>query len=265
MLDINRENWNAWAAVHGQDSYYDTAGLVAGADSQTDVEHAGVRDAVGEVRDKDVLHVQCHLGFDSISMARRGARVTGVDFSPVALTRAHELAERCGVPVEFVEADVTALPETLAGRFDLAYATMGILCWIGDVDAWMRSVASTLRPGGRLLLIDGHPLNWMIHSVDPFVVDFSYTYDGPHQCASRASYAGVRIDTVNVQHAHGLGEVVTAALGAGLRVVRLTEHLDAPVYTGGCDTVEDDGRYRIRVNGYRLPLLYTLIAERPAG
>jgi SAM-dependent methyltransferase len=148
---VNRANWDVWAAAHGQDAYYDSRGLVAGADSLTDVERAGVAAAVGSVEGLDVLHVQCHLGFDAISLARRGARVTGVDFSPVALEKARDLARRCGADVAFVEADATSLPATLHGRFSLAYATMGILCWIADVDAWMASVAYRFRVSGQSL------------------------------------------------------------------------------------------------------------------
>jgi SAM-dependent methyltransferase len=148
MTDLNRANWDAWAAVHGQDDYYDRAGLVAGADSLTDIEWAGIRAAVGDVRDRDVLHVQCHLAFDAVTLARHGARVTGVDFSPVALAKAEALAHDCGVPLTLVAADVTRLPDTLRGRFDLAYATVGVLCWIADIDAWMRSVARCGRADG---------------------------------------------------------------------------------------------------------------------
>jgi methyltransferase family protein len=126
MTDVNRANWNVWAAAHGQDAYYDRAGLLAGEDSLTYLEWAGVRAAVGDVQDRDVLHVQCHIGFDTITLARHGARVTGVDFSPVALAKAADLADECGVAVTLVEGDSTALPEQLTGRFDLAYATIGI-------------------------------------------------------------------------------------------------------------------------------------------
>ena len=166
-VPVNRASWDVWAAAHGQDAYYDSRGLVDGADSLTDVERAGVAAAVGSVEGLEVLHVQCHLGFDAISLSRRGARVTGVDFSPVALSKARDLARRCGVEVAFVSADVTRLPSALRGRFSLAYATIGILSWIEDVSAWMASVASTLRPGGRLLLIDLHPLWQMTQRLDP--------------------------------------------------------------------------------------------------
>jgi SAM-dependent methyltransferase len=261
--DVNRVNWDAWAAAHGQDGYYDSAALVAGADSLTDLEVAGVAAAAGDVRDKDVLHVQCHLAFDAINLARRGARVTAVDFSPVALARAASLAAQCGVAVEFVEADTTRLPSRLAGRFDLAYATVGILCWIESVDAWMRSVASVLRPGGRLLLIDGHPMCHMVATIDPFTIDYPYAFDGPHEFESEGSYAGVSVATRNVQYPHSLGEIVTAAADAGLRVLRLDEHLYSPEDEFGNAQPEPDGRFRLRVNGQPLPMLFTLICERP--
>jgi SAM-dependent methyltransferase len=267
MTDVNRANWNVWAAVHGQDGYYDRAGLVAGADSLTDVEWRGVRAAVGDVRDRDVLHVQCHIGFDSVTLARHGARVTGVDFSPVALAKAAALAVECEVDLSLVEAEVTDLPAALHGRFDLAYATMGILCWIGDVDAWMRSVAGTLKPGGRLLLIDGHPLACMVARVDPLTMDFPYAFDGPHTFGSDGSYAAATATaTTNVQFAHSLGQIVTAAVGAGLRIVGLEEHLDGPFPISGADDRPDpDGRYRLRLTDQPLPVFYTLIAERPSG
>jgi len=262
MHEINRANWDAWAAAHGQDGYYDSAGLIAGADSLTYLEVAGVAAAVGDVRDKDVLHVQCHLAFDAISLARRGARVTAVDFSPVALARAASLAAECEVSIDFVEADSTRLPHQLAGRFDLAYATIGVLCWIESVDAWMHSVASVLRPGGRLLLIDGHPLIGMVSTDNPLVMDYPYAFDGPHEYDSDSSYAGVAVATRNVQYAHSLGEIVTAAVGAGLKVLRLEEHLESPEDIMLSGESDPDGRYRLRVTGQPLPMLYTLICER---
>src|ERR687897_897928 len=106
---INRAHWDALASAHGQDAYYDTEALVAGADTLHEAESAAVREAVGAVAGLDVLHLQCHIGFDAISLARRGARVVGVDFSPASLEKARALARRCEVRVEFVEADAAAV------------------------------------------------------------------------------------------------------------------------------------------------------------
>ena len=265
---VNVRFWDALAAAHGGqgDSYYDLDALVAGQSSLSRVEEAAVREAVGEISGREVLHVQCHLGMDSVSLARLGARVTGVDFSPVAVARAAELAERCRVEVEYVEGDSTDLPGSLSGRFDLAYATIGVLCWIADLDAWMTSVGSTLRPGGRLVLVDLHPLFQMIETPEPLALDFPYAYSGAHAFEEAESYAGVSAETGtgrNVNYAHSLGEVVSAAVRAGLRVDVLHEHLEADFDPRG--TVlsrEDDGRYRLRLTGQPLPVLFTLLATR---
>src|ERR671928_360635 len=107
---LNRAYWDSLAAVHGADAVYDDEALIAGADTLDDLVATGIREAVGAVAGLDVIHVQCHIGHDTISLARRGARVTGVDFSPASLARARELARRSEVAVDFVEADSTALP-----------------------------------------------------------------------------------------------------------------------------------------------------------
>jgi SAM-dependent methyltransferase len=234
---LNRAYWDSLAVVHGSDASVDDEAVVAGRDTIADHDGAGIREAVGAVAGLDVLHVQCHIGHDTISLARRGARVTGVDFSSASLEKARQLARRSEVEADFVQADATALPPGLHNRFDLAYATFGVLVWIDDVAAWMRSIAAALRPGGRLLLVDLHPL---VHMLDPTV---------PPE---------------TIQFHHGLGEIVTAAVQAGLRIERLEEHFDVERAPRG-DTAEpeDDGRFRLRVDGQLLPAAFTLVARRP--
>jgi SAM-dependent methyltransferase len=264
---INRAHWDALAAAHGQDAVYDTEALVAGADSLHDAEAAGLREAVGAVAGLDVLHLQCHIGFDAISLARRGARVVGADFSPASLEKARALARRCDVSVSFVEADALRLPPELGNRFDLVYATMGVLSWIDDVRAWMRSATAALRGGGRLLLVEVHPLYLMVGATDPLRFDFPYAFDGPRTFDEPGSYAGADLPvaaTETVEYGHSLGEVVNAALGAGLRIQRLEEHLDIDFDPrGDLLTRESDGRHRLRVDGEALPLLFTLVAAKP--
>jgi SAM-dependent methyltransferase len=264
---INRAHWDALAAAHGQDAYYDTEALIAGADSLHEAEAAGVREAVGAVAGLDVMHLQCHIGFDAISLARRGARVVGVDFSSAALEKARGLARRAQVDVEFVEAEATALPHELHNRFDLVYATIGVLIWIDDLRAWMRSVAAALRGGGKLLLVDIHPVYLMLDSIDPPRYDFPYAYDGPRGFDEPGSYAGADLPvaaTQTVQYAHSIAEVVTAAQAAGLRISHLDEDMDADFDPRGeVLTAEDDGRYRVRIDGEVLPILFTLVAAKP--
>ncbi len=263
---INRAHWDALASVHGQDAYYDTEALVAGADSLREAEAAGLREAVGAVAGLDVLHLQCHIGFDSVSLARRGARVVGVDFSPASLEKARALARRCEVDIEFLEGDATALPAELHNRFDLVYATIGVISWIDDLVAWMRSSAAALRGGGRLLLVEIHPLYDMVESVDPLRFDFPYAHEGARTYDEPGSYAGADLpvsSTETVVYAHSLGEVVNAALAAGLRIERLEELLEADFDPRGDILAGDEGRYELRVDGERLPLLFTLVAGKP--
>jgi SAM-dependent methyltransferase len=265
---INRAHWDALADAHGEgDPIYDTEALIAGADSLHEAETAGVREAVGAVAGLDVMHLQCHIGFDAISLARRGARVVGVDFSPAAIEKARTLARRCEVRVEFVEADATKLPVDLHNRFDLVYATIGVLVWIDDVRAWMRSAAAALRGGGKLMLVDIHPMAEMVASLDPLTLDFPYAFDGPRTYDEPGSYAGADLpvsSTETVEYGHSLGEIVTAALSAGLRIQHFEEHFEADFDPrGNLLEPEEDGRYRVRVDGELLPLLFTLVAAKP--
>jgi SAM-dependent methyltransferase len=275
----NHEHWESLARFHGNgdDSYYDLDLLRRGG-TLMGVEELAAIDRATRGRGLDgatVLHLQCHIGCDSIALARMGARVTSVDFSRTALDRLEVLAAECGVEVETLEADATALPDSLAGRFDYVYASIGVLCWIGDLDAWMQGVARSLRPGGTLVLVELHPLTTMVESLDPLVIDFPYAFDGPHVYAGSGSYANRDADVswTTVQYSHSIGEVVTAAGRAGLTCSYLEEHVSGSFNTGQFDGPEDDGRYRLRVgvgelrDGIRapaspMPVLFTLLATR---
>ena len=270
-MATNRRYWDGLAAVHGNgaDAYYDVAALLAGRTAMTEFEEEALV-AAGGVADRDVLHVQCHIGFDAITFAQRGARVTGVDFSDVALTKAAALSTRAGLSVAWVAADTLALPPTLVRRFDVAYASIGAICWIGDLARWMREVASTLRPGGRLVLVDLHPAYGMVDAREPLQVTFPYAFDGPRAYRTATSYAGPALApdaTVSVAYAHDLGEIVNAAIAAGLRIDLLREHLSCAFDPrGNVAAREADGRYRFRLGagpGYPIPMLFTLVASSP--
>lgn len=266
----NHAHWQDMAAVHGNgdDSYYDVEALVAGRTAMTELEEQAL-ELSGGVANRDVLHVQCHIGFDAITFAQRGARVTGVDFSALALEKAERIAARAGVHVDWIEADTLALPSSLTQRFDLAYASIGAICWISDLARWLRNVAGTLRRGGRLVLIDLHPAYGMIDACHPLSVDFPYSFDGPHAYREPGSYANKAADvkaTTSVCFAHDLAEVVNGALDAGLRIERLFEHLSCAFDPrGGVAERESDGRYRARLggpSGEPMPMLFTLLASR---
>lgn len=281
MEQNNYTHWEELAAFHGngQDDFYDLQALINGG-SLMGVEERVALDRATKgagVKGLDVMHLQSHIGCDSITMAREGARVTSVDFSPTALARLRELAEQCGVEVTTVLADSRQLPHNLDGSFDLVYATIGVLCWIDDLDAWMHGVARVLRPGGTLVLVELHPLLTMIDSVNPLVLDFPYNFDGGHVYSGTGSYANRDADVTwtTTLYAHGVGEVVMAATNAGLRLSYLEERTERGRDPRGMrDAPSDpDGQFRFRLgvgalNGderevaFPLPVLFTFLATR---
>jgi ubiquinone/menaquinone biosynthesis C-methylase UbiE len=276
----NLDHWEQLAAVHGtgNDRYYDLDSLIAGGTLMgSDEAHALelATNGVG-VTGLDVLHLQCHIGCDAITMARDGARVTGADFSTTALARLRDLAQKCDVHVTTVETDSRDLPHDLDNSFDLVYATIGVLGWIDDIDAWMQSASRVLRKGGRLVLVELHPLLLMFDSIDPLVIDFPYNFDGPHYFSGEGSYANrdAEVTWSTTQFAHSVAEVVMASMRAGLRTAHLEEGTSMsfdPRGMGG--EIGDDGRYRFRIGvgtkegdpltpAFPLPLLFTLIGEK---
>jgi len=276
--NANHDHWEALARYHGtgDDNYYDLELLRSGGTLMGEEERDAIAFATRGrgLAGATVLHLQCHIGCDSISMAREGATVTSVDFSRSALDRLEALAEECGVAVATIEADAARLPEELAGQFDYVYASIGVLCWIEDVDAWMAGVARSLRGGGALVLVELHPIVTMIESLDPLVVDFPYGFDGPRVYSGTGTYANrdAAIEWTTVQYGHSVGEVVTAASRVGLRCELLEEHTSATFNTGQFEGPEDDGRYRLRLGqgapsgagrepACPMPVLYTLVAR----
>jgi SAM-dependent methyltransferase len=263
--DENRALWDVRARVHGStaaDRFYDVESFLAGRQTLHPLE----RGLAGDVAGKDLLHLQCHFGMDTLNWARLGARVTGVDFSPVAVERARDLAGRAGLEATFVEADTQRLPRELAGRFDLVVATYGVLCWIGDLGAWMGGAAMALRPGGSLVLVDLHPAYQTVAGVDPLVADWPYGGGEAHWETITSTYADSGMVTPEqeaVQYPYSLGEIVTAAADAGLVVRHLGEHLAVELDPRGLLPQGEDGLYRLPFGDSCLPILYSLRARTP--
>jgi 2-polyprenyl-3-methyl-5-hydroxy-6-metoxy-1,4-benzoquinol methylase len=277
----NLDHWESLARFHGtgQDNYYDLPALTRGDTVLRPMERAAVDIATAgrDLSGLRIAHVQSHIGIDSVLLARLGAQVTAFDFSPTALVRLAQLAGDCDVEVATVEADSQALASDAFaehhGRFDIVYATIGVVSWIPDLDAWMRGAAALLCPGGRLALLELHPLICMFDTASPLVADFPYLNDGVHEYVGTGSYANPDADvTWSIeQYAWSIGETVMAAQRAGLRLIHLEEHVEAPFDPrGSLLTREDDGQFRLRLGvgakgapAEPLPVLFTMVAERP--
>lgn len=225
----NLANWEDRVALH-EESYelgrYDEPGAL----SDVVADDLRVLEPLlpdGRIAGKDVVHLQCHIGTDTVSLARAGARVTGVDFSPQALAAAERLAVRAGVEAAWVVSDVLCAAAAVAREFDVVYTSIGAICWLGDLAAWGRQVAALLRPGGLFYIRDGHPMLYTLdEDRDELVVRYRYFSDGTAQTWDEAgTYAGdgTVAHTRTYEWPHPLSEIVSALLAAGLELVLLDE------------------------------------------
>lgn len=220
----NRANWDERVPFHVAGPFYDLPGFVAGKDTLRDFELTEVGDASG----KTLLHLQCHIGLDTLSWARQGATVTGLDFSAPALDVANDLATQIGqTTARFVTADVYDAAQALDGQtFDIVYTGFGALCWLPDIKRWAQTVASLLAAGGYLYLAEFHPIADVMAD-DGRTVEDNYFQSDPIVVDEPGSYAdrsAPTTATLRAQWQHGVGEVVSALAAAGLRLEFLNEH-----------------------------------------
>jgi len=268
--DINRLHWEERAPAHAASTDYGVERFVSDPAHLSSVVRFDLP-RLGDVAGLRGLHLQCHIGTDTVSMARLGARMTGLDFSPSALAEARTLAARTGADVDFVEADAYDAVEVLGpGTFDLVFTGVGALCWLPDIRRWATTVAGLLRPGGRLFLREGHPLMWALdetHTAD-LVVGYPY-FEQPDPLVSDEEGTYVETDvefTANRTHSwnHGLGETVSALLDTGMVLTALQEHDSVPweALPGQMVHDDEDDEWRLVTGRERLPLTYTLQAVK---
>lgn len=268
----NRANWDDRAALH-EASGYGIEELVADPEHITP-EVAQDVERLGDLAGCDVIHLQCHLGTDTVSLKRLGAaRVVGVDLSPASLRRARDLAERAGADIDFVEANVYDARAAVTGDFDLVYTSIGVLCWLPDIRAWARTVASLLRPGGRFLIRDDHPFFMTIGEditaglrvEQPyFEREAPMTWDDAGSYVEAPDGAEAITHGVNHQWNHALSEIITTLLEAGL-VLDSFEETAASAWCPWPELMVCDGdTWRLREEPDRLPLQFVITAHRPA-
>lgn len=261
-LERNRDGWNERVPIHVASDFYDVDGFKAG---RSDLRSYELKD-VGSVRGKDLVHLQCHFGLDTLSWAKRGARVTGLDFSAPAIEAATRLAAEMGVQAKFVVANVYDAPAVLRRQFDIVYTGRGALCWLPDVRRWAAVVSRLLRPGGLFYLTEFHPLEW-VFAEDSLEVKFDYfTPTAGFAYSQSGSYAEPTAATTHdqtVQWNHNIGDVVTALIRAGLEIQSVREH-DATDYRRWPFLVAgEDGRWRVPEGRPSLPLMYVMRAVKP--
>jgi len=268
--ELNRANWDERAPAHAASPDYGVQRFIRDPHHLSDVVRFD-RERLGDIRGQRGLHLQCHIGTDTLSLHRLGARMSGLDFSPPALAEASALVSAAGAEVDFVEADAYRAVEKFgSAQFDLLYTGIGALCWLPDIARWGRLVAELLRPGGRLFLREGHPAMWAIderRADGALVADYPYFEtaepliweDETSYVETDASFEHNRTASWN----HGIGEILTAVLDGGLSVTQFIEHRSVPWEAlPGQMTRDEQGEWWLADRQDRLPLSYTLQAVK---
>ncbi len=262
----NLKLWDQWASVHIGSRFYDVPGFEAGRNSLSEIDMAEMPAAA--VAGKSLLHLQCHFGLDTLSWARLGAEVTGVDFSPNAITSARQLSAEMNIPARFIQSDIVTLPDALQGQFDIVYTSYGALAWLPDLAKWGEVIQHFLKPGGVFYMIEYHPFIHVFENrSDESGVELKYDYfphpDKPQIFEVKgASYAG---DSPDITHkveynwAHSLSEILTALTIRGLHLEYLHEfdYINFKIFRD----MEEFAHHRYRLQGVPpLPYMFSLKA-----
>lgn len=268
-LVANQRNWDARAPIHALSAFYG----IGERDPMSWFAPFEWQD-LGEVEGREVVHLQCHLGTETMAFALEGARTTGLDFSGASLREARRIADKAGLSIEYVHADVYGAVEALgAERFDVVYTGKGALCYLPDLTAWAQTVALLLKRGGFLYLVEFHPLLNALGPTqspnlpDDLVIRHDYLggggaveRDGSHSYTDGPPLAG---DTLHYEWPHGLGDVITAIAQAGLTIESLTETSLLPWQRWPQMVRTDNGWWVMPECEPRFPVLYGLKATKP--
>lgn len=268
----NRDNWDDRVPIHYGSEEYGIQKFINDPKHISDVVQFDLdREELGDVSGKSLVHLQCHIGTDTLSWARLGADVTGVDFSEPAIQAARKLSEDSGTPGEFVVAEVFDSPSALNNRqFDVVYTGIGAICWLPDINKWANVVASLLKPGGTFYILEGHPMMWSVSQDDhgdQIVLDWPYFESaGPQAEENEETYAGEgKLDhTREYNFTHGLGETINALIQAGLTLDFVHEHKVMHWQAFPMMVQDDRGLWKMP-DGKEdyLPLMHSIKAHKP--
>jgi SAM-dependent methyltransferase len=267
-IEVNRRNWDERATIHARDTTgdYMLERFLAGEDALHEIEAADL----GSIGGKRVLHLQCHIGRDTLCLVRRGARATGVDFSGAALAVARRLSDRTGLVADFIEATVDDVPRVAPGPFDLVFTTWGTICWLPDMRRWAQVIASVLAPGGELYFADAHPaLRVLEEKVGQLVVTYDHRtpVERPLTFIEATTYNGDPTIMTNQQShewMHPLSAILGGLIEAGMTITMFREHEILPWQALPSMVPASERMWRL-ADGYpAMPLSFSLRARKSA-
>lgn len=256
-IALNKKAWNDKTAFHMASDFYDMPGFIAGKSTLQDIE----LELLGNVSGKKALHLQCHFGQDTISLARLGATATGIDFSDASIQKAQEIAAELNVPAQFICSDIYSLPEVLHEKFDIVFTSYGTIGWLPDVNKWAAVVSHFLKPGGTFVFADFHPVLWMFDN-NFTTIQHRYFKSEAIIETEKGTYANLDAPIINqtVSWNHSLTEILNSLIKHNLTIEAFNEYDYSP-YNCFNGTIEaEPGKYRIANLGNKIPMVYSIKA-----
>ena len=258
-IKINKQTWNNKTEVHIASDFYDNDNFLKGKSTLNSIE----LDLLGDLKDKKILHLQCHFGQDSLSLARMGAKVTGIDLSEIAIEKAIEFNQLLSLDTKFICCDIYDLPNYLNEKFDIVFTSYGTIGWLPDLSKWANIVSKYLKPNGKFIMAEFHPVVWMFDNdfktvfynyfnVTSIIEDESGTY------ADRCSEIVAKTVTWN----HPTSEVLNSLIKAGLEINSFNEHDYSPYNCFNQTEEFEIGKFRIKHLENKIPMIFSILATK---
>jgi len=258
-LEVNKHSWNNRTDAHLKSDFYDLDGFLKGKSSLNSIE----LDLLGDVKGKSILHLQCHFGQDTISLGRLGAKATGIDLADKAIESAKQLAKETRVDASFICCNLYDLPNYLDQQFDFVFTSYGTITWLPDLDKWAKIIAHFLKPGGKFIFVEFHPVVWMFD--DNFEkVGYNYFNSGPIIETETGTYAdkSANIEQESVCWNHSTSEVLNSLISNGLEINSFDE-FDYSPYNCFNKTIEiEPHKYRIGHLDNKIPMVFSVVASK---
>lgn len=261
-LEINKNSWNAKVEPHLKSDFYFVDEFLKGRNSLNSIE----LELLGDVKDKKILHLQCHFGQDSISLSRLGAKVMGIDLSDKAINAAKDLAKKCETDTEFIISDVYDLPNVLNQKFDIIFTSYGTIGWLPDLDKWANVINHFLKPGGRFVMVEFHPVIWMFDD-DFNGITYNYFNEKSIVETYEGTYADFSADIVQeyVMWNHSLSDVLQNLIKNNLIIDNFHEFDWSPYPCFKHVEEFEKGKWRVNKFGNKMPMVYALSAQKKSS
>lgn len=259
-FDANKDGWNKRTAVHQASAFYNLEAFKKGQSALNKIE----RDEVGDVRGKSLLHLQCHFGMDTLSWAREGAAVTGVDLSDAAIELAQQINEELGLNAVFVCCNVYDTAAYVKEQFDIVFTSYGTIGWLPDLKPWAKMIAAKLKPGGFFYIADFHPTLWMLDDAME-KLHYSYFNDEVIITEQQGTYTDRDAPIKHTEYGwnHPFAEIFEALITEGLQIEFLHEFAFSPYNCFANTEQGEDGMWRLKGMGNKFPMMYSIKAVKP--